>query len=181
MAQRQSQVLNMTKDSLIFSPSFHREINQHKLATILSTLIYNIFVKNPEHVKISGNLISDVSDHSSQLPRGQCWKVVQYTSRSLTDLEKWYSHIESEILASDFGCNKFHLFLYGRPFKFVTDSEPLESVFNKPTPTSSVQIQRIANRMMDYDFVVEYRPGKENRQIRLRLTAPYATLRVIQV
>ena len=152
----------MTKDP---SLRFHREINQHKLAIILSTLIDNIFVKNPEHVKISGNLISDVSDHSSQLPGGQCWKVVQYASRSITDLEKWYSHIESETLASDFGCNKFHLFLYGRPFKIV-HSEPLESVFNKPTPTSLVQIQRIANHMTDYDFVVEYRPGKENRHIR---------------
>ena len=111
----------MTKDSLIFSLRFHREINQHKLAIILSTLIDNIFVKNPEHVKISENLISDVSDHSSQLPGGQCWKVVQYASRSLTHLEKWYSHIESETLASDFGCNKFHLFLYGRPFKIVRD------------------------------------------------------------
>ena len=170
MSQKQSKVLNMTKDSLIFSLSFHREINQHKLAIILSTLIDNIFVKNPEHVKISGNLISDVSDHSSQLPGGQCWKV-----------EKWYSHIESETLASGFGCNKFHLFLYGRPFKIVTDSEPLESVFNKSTPTSSVQIRRIANPMMEYDFVVEYRPGKENWHIRLHLTAPYATLRVIQV
>ena len=126
-------------------------------------------------------MISDVSDHSSQLPGGQCWKVVQYASRSLTNLEKWYSHIESEFLASDFGCNKFHLFLYGRPFKIVRHSEPLESVFNKPTPTSLVQIQRIANHMTDYDFVVEYRPGKENRHIRLHLTAPYATLRVIQV
>ena len=115
----------MTKDP---SLRFHREINQHKLAIILSTLIDNIFVKNPEHVKISGNLISDVSDHSSQLPGGQCWKVVQYASRSLADLEKWYSHIVSETLASDFGCNKFHLFLYGRPFKIVRHSEPLESV-----------------------------------------------------
>ena len=141
----------MTKDP---SLRFHREINQHKLAIILSTLIDNIFVKNPEHVKISGNLISDVSDHSSQLPGGQCWKVVQYASRSLTDLEKWYSHIESETLASGFGCNKFHLFLYGRPFKIVRDSEPLESVFNKPTPTSLVQIQRIANHMISWSSIV---------------------------
>ena len=48
------------------------------------------------------------------------------------------------------------------PLKIVTDHKPLESVFNKPTHTTSIRVQRILNRMMDYDFVVEYRPGKEN-------------------
>ena len=78
------------------------------------------------------------------------------------DPEKRYRQIELEALAGDFGCKKFHLFLYGRPFKIVTDHKPLESVFNKPTHTSSIRVQRIVNRMMDYDFIVEYRPGKEN-------------------
>jgi len=92
----------------------------------------------------------------------QCWQVVQYASRSLTDPEKRYSQIELEALAGDFGCKKFHLFLYGIPFKIVMDHKPLESVFNKPTHTTSIRVQGIVNRMMDYDFVVEYRPGKEN-------------------
>ena len=97
-------------------------------------------------------------------PGEQCWRVVQYASRSLTDPEKRYSQIELEALAGDFGCKKFHLFLYGRPFKIVTDHKPLESgpTNNKLTHTTSIRVQRIVNRMMDYDFVVEYRPGKEN-------------------
>ena len=95
-------------------------------------------------------------------PGEQCWRVVQYASRSLTDPEKRYSQIELEALARDFGCKKFHLFLYGRHFKMVTDHKPLESVFNKPTHTSSIRVQRIVNRMLDYGLVVEYRPGKEN-------------------
>ena len=54
----------------------------------------------------------------------------------------------------DFGCKKFYLFLYRRPFKIVIDHKPLESVFSKPGPPlqSSIRIQTIANRMMDYDF-----------------------------
>ena len=67
-----------------------------------------------------------------------------------------------EALAGDFGCKKFHLFLYGIPFKMVTDHKPLESVFNKPTRATLIRVQRIVNRMLDYDFTVEYRPGKEN-------------------
>ena len=73
-----------------------------------------------------------------------------------------YNQVELEALAGDSGCKKFHLFLYGRPFKIVTDHKPPESVFNKPTHTSSIRVQRIVNRMMDYDLIVEYRPGKEN-------------------
>jgi len=44
----------------------------------------------------------------------------------------------------------------------LTDHKPLESVFNKPTHATSIRVERILNRMLDYDFVVEYRPGKEN-------------------
>lgn len=95
-------------------------------------------------------------------PGEKVWQVVQYASRSLTDTEKRYSQIELEALAGDFGCKKFHLFLYGIPFKMVTDHKPLESVFNKPTHATSIRVQRIVNRMLDYDFTVEYRPGKEN-------------------
>ena len=68
------------------------------------------------------------------------------------------SQIELEALVGDFGCKNFHLF----PFRIVTDHKPLEVVFNKPTHSTSVRVQRIVDRMMDYDFVVEYRPGKEN-------------------
>lgn len=93
----------------------------------------------------------------------QVWEVVQYASQSLTDTEKRYSQIELEALAVDFGCKKIHLFLYGIPFGMVTDCKPLESVFNKPTHATSIRVQRIVNRMLNYDFqVVEYRSGKEN-------------------
>ena len=92
----------------------------------------------------------------------QGWQDVQYASQSLTDTEKRYSQIKLEALAGDFGCKKFHLFLYGISFKMVTDHKPLEGVFNRPTHATSIQVQRIVNRMFDYDFVVEYQPGKEN-------------------
>lgn len=65
-------------------------------------------------------------------PGEQVWQVVQYASRSLTDIQKRYSQIELEALAGDFGCKKFHQPLYGIPFKIVTDHKPLGNVFNKP-------------------------------------------------
>ena len=88
-------------------------------------------------------------------PGEQCCRVVQFASRSLTDPEKRHSQIELEALSGDFKCKKFHLFLYGRPLKMVPDHKPLQSVFNKPTHTSSIRVQRIVNRMLDYDLVVK--------------------------
>ena len=86
------------------------------------------------------------------------WQDVQYAGRRLTDTEKRYGKIELEALAGDFGCKKFHLFLYGTPFKMVTDHKLLESVFNKPTHATFIQI---VNRILYYGFAVEYRLGRE--------------------
>ena len=83
---------------------------------------------------------------------------MQHASGSLADTEKRYSQIELEALAGDFGYKKFHLFLFGIPFKMLMDHKALESVFNKPTHATSIRVQR----MLDYDFAVDYRPGKEN-------------------
>ena len=129
----------------------------------LKNTVQAYFDPQAEHeLYIDGCPVGLAATLTQRKPGEQCWRVVQYASRRLTDLEKRYSQIELEALAGDFGCKKFHLFLYGRPFKMVTDHKPLESVFNKPTHTSSIRIQRIVNRMLDYDLVVEYRPGKEN-------------------
>ena len=123
-----------------------------------SDTVQTYFDPQAEHeLHIDGGPVGLAATLTQRKPGEQCWRVEQCASRSLTDPEKRYSQIELEALAGDFGCKKFHLFLYGRPFKIMTDHKPLESVFNKPTHKSSIRVQR-----MDYDFIVEYRPGKEN-------------------
>ena len=49
------------------------------------------------------------------------WRVVQYASRALSDVEQRYSQIELDMLAVDFACRKFHVFLYGKPSTIFTD------------------------------------------------------------
>ena len=90
------------------------------------------------------------------------WQVVQYASRSLSSAESRYSQIELEMLAVDFGCKKYHMYLYGIPFTIVTDHKPLEFILNNPRHQTSLRLQRIMVRMLDYDFKVRYRPGKDN-------------------
>ena len=141
----------------------HSEAFEELKNMLSNDTVQAYFDLQAEHeLHIDGCPVGLAATLTQRKPREQCWRVVQYASRSLTDPEKRYSQIELEALAGDFGCKKFHLFLYGRPFKIVTDHKPLESVFNKPTHTTSIRVQRIVNSMMDYDFVVEYHPRKEN-------------------
>lgn len=47
-------------------------------------------------------------------------------------------------------------------FKIVTDHKPLEVILNNPRHQTSIRLQRTMVRMLDYEFKVEYRPGKTN-------------------
>lgn len=48
-----------------------------------------------------------------------------YASRTLLPAEKTYSQLENEGLASVFGVKRLHSYLFGHPFKLVTDHKPL--------------------------------------------------------
>lgn len=88
--------------------------------------------------------------------------MVQYASRALSDAERNFSQIELQMLAADFACRKFHVFLYGLPFQIVIDHKPLKVILNNPRHKTSIRLQRMVVRMFDYEFKVEYRPGKTN-------------------
>ena len=89
-------------------------------------------------------------------------KVVAYASRSLSDVEQRYSQIERETLAMVWAVERFHLYLFGRPFTLITDHKPLESIFNKPKSKPPARIERWLMRLQSYTYNVKYRPGKHN-------------------
>ena len=89
-------------------------------------------------------------------------QVVAYASRSLSDVERRYSQTEREALAVVWSCEHFHLYLYGMPFVLVSDHKPLEIIFNNPKSQPPARIQRWSLRLQPYDFVVEYKSGKDN-------------------
>ena len=67
------------------------------------------------------------------------YRPIAFGSRSPTETEMKYSQIEKEALAIVFGCEHFHLYLYGKSFEMETDHRPLEYIFKpkstgKPTP-----------------------------------------------
>ena len=86
------------------------------------------------------------------------WHPIAFASRSLTSAEKNYSAIEGETLSIVFGCERFHEYLYGRPFLIV--NLPLKSIFSKSITSCPLRIQRFFLRLQRYDFVLEYSPRR---------------------
>ncbi|CAF1351753.1 unnamed protein product [Didymodactylos carnosus] len=89
-------------------------------------------------------------------------RVLSFASRALSDLERRYSQIEKEGLACVWGCEKFHMYLYGRIFTLVTDNKALQYIFKNPKAKTSARIERMCLRLAQYDFIVKYHPGKCN-------------------
>ena len=87
---------------------------------------------------------------------------VMFVSRALTGAEKNYQNLERECLATIWGMEKFHYFLYGKQFTLETDQKPLVSIYRKHMVEISPRIQRLIVRSFPYQpFDVQYRKGME--------------------
>ena len=89
-------------------------------------------------------------------------KIISYASRALTPVESRYSQTEREALGIVFGCERFHLYLFGSEFNVVTDHKPLVPMFNHPHSKLPARIERWLLRLQQYNMTVIYRSGKEN-------------------
>ena len=89
-------------------------------------------------------------------------KPVIFASRALTGTESNYQNLERECLATIWGMQKFHYFLYGKEFTLETDQKPLVSIYRKPMVEISPRIQRLIVRSFLYQpFDVQYMKGVE--------------------
>ena len=83
--------------------------------------------------------------------------VVSYASRGLKSFEKNYSAYLLELSAACWGIEHFSVYLKGSRFTLRVDHRPL-------TTLSAVHKKTLNNLqllMLTYDFVLEYRPGKD--------------------
>ena len=104
-------------------------------------------------------------------------KPIAFASRSLAPAEKKTPQLEKEGLSIIFGVKKFRQYLLGRRFTIYSDHKPLQHLFseNRPIPAmASARIQRWALTLSAYDYVIEYKPGKEhaNADVLSRLPLP---------
>jgi len=88
-------------------------------------------------------------------------KIIAYGSRSLTPVEQRYSQTEREALACVWGCQHFHLYLFGKEFTLISDHRCLESIFNNTKQIQSARLERWRLRLTTYNFKVKYRAGSQ--------------------
>ena len=85
-----------------------------------------------------------------------------FASRALTGSERNYQNLEWECLATIWGMEKSHYFLYGKEFTLEMDQKPLVSIYKKHMVEISPKIQRLIVRSFPYQpFNVQYRKGVE--------------------
>ena len=58
-------------------------------------------------------------------------------------------------------CEKFHPYVYGVPFKLVTDHKPPEVIYG-PRSKPCARVERWVLRMQPHKFKVKYIPGRKN-------------------
>ena len=88
-------------------------------------------------------------------------KPIAFASKSLSDCEQRYANIEREMLAVVFGCERFHMYVYGKSFVIESDHKPLEMINLKNLAAAPQRLQRMFLRVQPYDFVLRYNPGKQ--------------------
>ena len=60
-----------------------------------------------------------------------------------------------------FGCEHYHLYLFGKQFTLITDHAPLESTFNNVKTIHNARLERFRLRLNTYNFKVKYRKASE--------------------
>lgn len=78
---------------------------------------------------------------------------VAFASQALTPAEQKYSVGEREALACLWACERWHVYLYGRPFTIHTDHQALTALLaTQGTGHKPMRLLRWADRLNQYNF-----------------------------
>jgi transposase InsO family protein len=88
---------------------------------------------------------------------------VAFASRVLSSAERKYSVSEREALACLWACERWHFYLYGRKFVLRTDHQALRTLLTAGgSGHRPLRLHRWHDRLCQYNFAVEFQPGKLN-------------------
>lgn len=87
-------------------------------------------------------------------------RVIAYGSRSLNEHEKNYCTTRLEMLALVTYVDYFRYYLLGRRFRIRTDHSSLRWLTSFKEPQG--QVARWLERLQEYDYEVQHRPGKQH-------------------
>ena len=122
---------------------------------ICNTTTLAHFDSNKESV-----LLVDNSQEGLESVLMQDSQPIAFASKSLTDIESRYANIERERLAVVYACERFHTYLYGKPFVVQCDHKPLEMIQLKNIHAAPPRLQRMLLRLQNYGVTIKYQPRR---------------------
>ena len=96
----------------------------------------------------------------SQVIRPGVEQPISYFSRTLSKQERKYAVNRKEMLALVDSLRHFHCYILGRKFKVSTDHSALQWLRTLKKPVG--QVARWIERLAEYHFDIEHRPGKQH-------------------
>ena len=89
---------------------------------------------------------------------------VTYISRSPSSVEQRYRQTEREALDIRWPCERLRVYLAGAQFQVMTYQKTLEAIFSNSNSKPPVRIERCSTYLQEFNFTVDYRPGKDNQE-----------------
>ena len=159
-AKRAKPLLELTKKGKTFIWDKHCE---QSFKDIKEALIGSEVMGYPQNEGGEFILDVDASDVGiggvlAQIQNGR-ERVIAYGSRTLNKAESNYCITEKELLAVRYFIEYFRQYLLGRRFRVRSDHQALVWLFRLKEPRG--KIARWLEILAQYDFFIEYRPGKK--------------------
>jgi len=129
-----------------------------KAALSTKTTLRYFDTKKPTSIFVDGSPIGLGAVVTQEEESSKEVTPLHYASCPLTPTRARYPQIDREALLIYWAIKCFHLFVYGKDFKIITDHKPLVSLFNNPSSKPSARKERWLLKLQQYRFPVEYRP-----------------------
>ena len=92
-----------------------------KVMSYCDPSLNSLIIADASPAGISAILLEQSSDSS--------YRIIAYSSRTLTPTEQNYSQLVRECLAIVHACEKFRVYIFGTHFEIITDYKPLLHLF----------------------------------------------------
>jgi hypothetical protein len=89
------------------------------------------------------------------------FRIIAFAIKSLSITEQWYSQLEREALAVLWGCQYFHIYIFGKPVTVLSDHKPLISIFNGMSHRNT-RLERWSLKLAPYNATIKHIPGATN-------------------
>ena len=89
-------------------------------------------------------------------------KFIIFWSQIFNNIECRHSQTEKEALAIVLACEKFEIYLIGKPFTLITDNKAVERIFRNPRSKPPARILRWNLRLMEFHFKIMHKSGCQN-------------------